>query len=104
MTLSTFSHPLASYSTGETVTKGGQSSGQASGFLCRAENGQVCVVSRTAVMAAPAFYYYPTLLAGWMAYRTGRDRQNGSIVTESLRAARIVGLRAELARLEQAGP
>ena len=72
MTLSTIAQPFASYTLGEGVTKGCRTSGQASGFLYRTEDGQVCVVSRTAVMAAPSFYYYPTLLEGWKAFVSGR--------------------------------
>jgi hypothetical protein len=101
MTLSTIAHPFASYTLGEGVTKGGRTSGQASGFLYRTEDGRVCLVSRTPVMAAPGFYYFSTLLAAWGAYTRGRDSQVGSRASSSLLAFRITQLREDLARLEQ---
>lgn len=101
VSLSTIARPFASYSFGEGVTKGGRTSGQASGFLYRTEDGRVCLVSRTPVMAAPAFDYFPTLLAAWGAYARGRNSQVGSEAADRLMAFRIARLRAELARLEQ---
>jgi len=52
-------------------------------------------------MAAPAFNYYPTLLAAWRSYRTGRDRQVGSPAAARRINVQIAELREQLARLEQ---
>ena len=74
MTLSTIARPFASYEFGLAQSKGKRTSGVAMGLLYRASGGEVCLITRTPVMAAPAFYYYPTLALAWKAFAAGRQR------------------------------